>query len=40
MRVRRVGAGNRRRKNKRRSTTQYRSAMASGLEFHFDSLEH
>jgi hypothetical protein len=35
MRVGRISAGDRRRKNKRRSTTQYRSAMASQLEFHF-----
>src|ERR1700739_3121867 len=38
VRVRRISAGNRGRKHKRRSTTQYRSAMASGLEFHFDSF--
>ena len=39
VRVRRISAGNRSRKHKRRSTTQYRSAMASKLEFHFDSLK-
>jgi len=38
VRVRRISAGNRSRKHKRRSTTQYRSAMASELELHFDSL--
>ena len=37
VRVRRISAGNRGRKNKRRSTTQYRSAMASTPEYHFDS---
>src|ERR1700758_2846034 len=39
VRVGRISAGNRRRKNKRRSTTQYRSAMAGKPEFHFDSLK-
>jgi hypothetical protein len=39
VRVRRISAGDRGRKNKRRSTTQYRSAMASTREFHFDSLK-
>jgi hypothetical protein len=38
VRVRRISAGNRSRKNKRRSTTQYRSAMASKPECHSDSL--
>jgi hypothetical protein len=37
VRVGRISAGNRGRKNKRRSTTQYRSALASELEFHFNS---
>src|ERR1700758_2400745 len=39
VRVRRISIGKHRRKNKRRSTTQYRSAMAGKPEFHFDSLK-
>jgi hypothetical protein len=39
VRVGRIGAGNRGRKNKRRSTTQYGGALAGELEFHFDSFE-
>jgi hypothetical protein len=39
VRVRRISSGNRSRKHKRRSTTQYRSAKASGGERHFDSLK-
>src|SRR5262249_54447008 len=39
VRVRRISAGNRRRKHNRHSTTQDRGAMADGFELHFDSLK-
>jgi hypothetical protein len=39
VRVRRISAGNRSRKNNRRSTTQYHSTMASKPECHSDSLK-